>query len=127
MKILRFLIVFSLIICCLLAVSSCEQLPVLNAPTSLRVENTSLTLSWKGVKDARLYTISITKDGEEEPKEYVASKTTYSLVNLDEGDYTIKVKANGREEVIEDSDWSDEIPFTREHETGLVFSLINNK
>lgn len=127
MKILRFIFPIVLIICCLLAVCSCEQLPVLRTPTGIKIENTSLTLSWKEVKDARLYTISITKDGEEEPKEYVASKTTYSLVNLDEGDYTIKVKANGREEVIEDSDWSDEIPFTREHETGLVFSLINNK
>lgn len=125
MKIIRLLIVFSLIICCLLAVSSCEQLPQLSTPTGVEVEGTSLTLSWKGVKDARLYTISVKKDGEE-AKEYIASKTTYSLVSLEEGSYTIKVKANGKEGVNKDSDWSDGIPFQRDHEPGMVFTLIEN-
>ena len=125
MKILRLLTVFSLIICCLLAVSSCEQLPALSTPTYIEIENTSLTLSWKAVKDARLYTISIEKDGEE-AKEYIASKTTYSLVSLDEGDYTIKIRANGKDGVNKDSNWSESISFTRDHEPGMVFTLIEN-
>ena len=106
--------------------SSCDSLPDLTKPTRLSVEQTTLTLNWTEVKDARLYTISIQKDSDE-PKEYIASKNTYVLSHLDAGSYKIKVKANGKNEISNDSEWSDEITFVREPEPGMVFNLIDGK
>lgn len=124
MKKLRLLLILSLIILCLFAFASCDDTEPLAAPEGLTVENTTLTLNWKTVEGARLYTISIEKHGGDS-REAVASKNYYPLASLTEGTYTIKVKANGKEEVSRDSDWSDSITFVREHENGLVYTLIN--
>lgn len=126
MKKLRLLLIFSLIIVCLFAFASCDDTKPVNTPEGLAVENTTLQLNWKKVPEARLYTISITKEGEE-PREVIASKNYYSLTSLTEGNYTIKVKANGKEGISRDSEWSESIPFVREKENGLVFTLINGK
>ena len=126
MKLTRFLIIFSLIICCLLAVCSCEKLPALNKPEGLKVEQATLTLTWSEVKDARLYAISIQKAGEE-PKEFIASKPTYSLVSLTAGEYTIKVMARGKDGETRDSAWSKELLFEREFEPGMTFALNKEK
>ncbi len=126
MKKLRLLMIFTLIICCLLVLSACDDIPTLQTPAELVVEEDTLTLTWSEVKDARLYAISITAEGAE-PKEVIASKTSYSLASLAEGRYTIKVKAQGKEEESKDSEWSETLTFTRDHEPGMVFTLINNK
>ena len=125
MKKIRLLTVLSLIICCLAVFSSCNRLESLQTPTDIKVDPATLTLSWDEVKDARLYTVSITPVGGE-TKEVSSSKTMYSLTSLDAGDYLIKVKAVGKDEVNKDSDWSEQIQFTREQEPGMVFTLINN-
>ncbi len=125
MKKIRLLFVFTLVFCCLLALSACDGLSALSEPTNLTVEQTTLTLTWKTVKDARMYTIRITSD-DGEVKELIASKPTYSLAQLKEGNYTIEIKANGKSEVNEDSKWSEPLAFTREHEPGMVFKLIQN-
>ena len=122
MKKIRLLISIILVVCCLSVLSACESLPELQKPTNLKIELTNLTLSWKAVPDARLYTVSIQAAGAE-AKEFMVSKTTYSLAFLTEGEYTIKVKANGREEEIDDSAWSEPITFVREREPGLVMTL----
>ena len=128
MKLTRFLLIISLIICCLLAVCSCaEKLPAVNKPTGLEVEQATLLLTWNEVKDARLYAISIHKAGQEEPKEFIASKPNYSLASLEEGEYTVKVMARGKDGVSRDSEWSKEITFVREHEPGMVFTLNSDK
>ena len=124
MRKFRFLIIISLIISCLFAFASCNDTEVLTPPKGLEIEQTTLTLSWKGVTGARLYTISIAKDGEE-PREVIGSKTYYSLTSLAEGHYTIKVRANGKEGISRDSDWSESILFDREKESGMTFALIN--
>lgn len=123
-KIRLLLLIFCLIISCLFAFASCDKTEVLDAPKGPEIEQTTLTLNWKGVVGARLYTISITKDGEE-PREVIGSKNYYSLTSLSEGHYTIKVKANGKDGVSRDSDWSVSIPFYREAESGMTFALIN--
>lgn len=125
MKKTYWLIIFSLIISCLLTISSCDKLDTLSTPERLEVEMTTLTLSWREVKDARLYTINVRKEGAEEPIEYIASKNYYSLSQLDEGKYTITVRANGKEDVINDSEWSEPLEFVREREPGFAFVLIN--
>ena len=123
MKNLRLFIILALVFSCLLALSSCDGLDTLDTPSHLDIEYTTLTLEWKAVKDVRLYTISIQKDGEDRATEYMASKNSYSLAHLDEGKYKIKVRANGKEDVIKDSSWSEILDFEREHESGLVFVL----
>lgn len=122
MKKLRLLIIFVIAVCCLSMLSACEKLPTLQAPTRVQVEMTTLTLSWREIRDARLYTVSIQPE-EGEAKEYLVSKATYALAFLEEGTYTIRVKANGKEEEIEDSAWSEPLTFVREREPGLVMTL----
>lgn len=124
MKKIHLLLLISLIFSCLFAFASCDKTEELSAPEKPDIEATTLTLSWKGVAGARLYTISIEKEGEE-PREVIGSKTYYSLTSLTEGNYTIKVKANGKEGVSRDSDWSVSIPFYREKENGMTYTLIN--
>ncbi|MBQ3013764.1 MAG: leucine-rich repeat protein [Clostridia bacterium] len=126
MKKLRLLLIFSFIVLSLVAFASCDKTEVLDTPTELFVENATLQLNWKKVPEARLYTISITKEGEE-PREVIASKNYYSLTSLTEGNYTIKVKANGKEGISRDSGWSASVSFEREKENGMVFTLINGK
>lgn len=124
MRKIRLLLLISLIISCLFAFASCDDTEELSAPQNVEIEQATLTLNWKAVAGARLYTISIAKDGEE-PREAIASKTYYSLTGLSEGHYTIKVKANGKEGVSRDSKWSQTVLFDREKETGMTFTLIN--
>ena len=125
MKKFHLLICFSLILSLLCLLASCNKPDKLKAPDNLSVEDATLTLSWNNIGGARLYTISILRDGEEEPKEYISSKSSYSLTQLAEGSYTVKVRANGKEEESRDSDWSEAITFIREHENGMIFTLIN--
>ena len=122
MKKVRLLILFVIMVCCLSMLSACEKLPALQAPTKVRVEMATLTLSWREHKDAKLYTVSI-QPAEGEAKEYLVSKANYALAFLEEGTYTIRVKANGKEDQFEDSDWSEPLTFVREREPGLVMTL----
>lgn len=122
MKKIRLLTICIMMVCCLLVLNACDKLPALQSPTNLQVQLDDLTLTWKTVKDARIYTVSIQMpDGE--TKEFMVSKNSYSLAFLSEGEYTIQVKANGREDEIKDSAWSEPIKFIREREPGLVLTL----
>lgn len=122
MKKIRLLIIFIVMVCCLSVLSACEKLPALQKPTNLQVRLDDLTLTWKMVKDAKLYTVSIQMPNGE-TKEVLVSKNNYSLAYLEEGTYTITVKANGREDEIKDSPWSESFEFVREREPGLVLTL----
>ena len=125
MRKIRLLLLISLIISCLFAFASCDDTEILSSPSDLEVEAATLTLNWKAVAGARLYTIKIvSEDGSS--REAIASKTYYSLTSLTAGNYTIQVKANGKDGVSRDSDWSESIPFEREKESGMTFALIND-
>ncbi len=123
-KAFRLLILVSLIICCLLAVCSCGRAKALPKPDRVEIDEATLVLSWKAVKGARMYTISIENESGE-VKEVISSKTSYSLSSLGVGKYTIKVMANGKDGVSKDSSWSTEKEFIREPEPGMIFTLIN--
>ncbi len=125
MKKIRLHIILILMIGCLAALCACETIPAFAAPDDLEIDDTTLTLTWDGVKDALLYTVRIEADGQE-PQEFVVSKTYYDLSNLKQGSYRVSVKVNGKEEVIEDSPWSEPLPFDREAEPGMVFTLIED-
>ena len=125
MRKVRLLLLISLIISCLFAFASCDDTEILSSPTDLEIEAATLTLNWKAVAGARLYTIKIVSENGES-REAIASKTYYSLTGLTAGNYTIQVKANGKDGVSRDSDWSETIPFEREKESGMTFALIND-
>ena len=125
MKILRLLTIFSLILCFSFLLGSCDNSDALAPPENPQIEPTTLTLSWKKVNGARMYLIHIAPE-EGDAWEVSASKNSYSLVNLDKGTYTIKIKAVSDETEKQDSAWSKEIPFVREAEPGFVMTLINN-
>ena len=126
MKKLRLLICIILVACCLSVLSACKSLPAVQTPANVKVNLTDLSLSWRQIKDVRLYTVSIQPAGGE-AKEYLVSKNNYSLAFLDAGEYTIRVKANGKEDEIEDSPWSEPINFVREQEPGLVMTLSKDR
>ena len=115
MKKLRIFIFLSLIASFLLAFVGCSA--KLETPTNLKIDQDTLILTWSDIEEANYYSLDI--NGEE----YSANKNSYKLEKLDAGDYVIKVKAMGigRSE----SAWSEEINFTREKETGMLFKLIN--
>lgn len=117
MKKFRLLIFFSLIICCFFALAGCA--PTLSVPTDLAIDGDELLLTWKKVENAEYYTIDISGE------EVKANTNSYSLVDLSEGSYTIKIKAEAAD--FENSEWSESIPFEREAESGMVFKLINDK
>ena len=64
-KAIRLLILVSLIICCLLAVCSCGRAKALPKPERVEIDEATLVLSWKTVRDARMYTISIENESGE--------------------------------------------------------------
>ena len=80
-------------------------------------------MSWATVQNAALYTVDISGTVNEQRD---TSKTTFNLADLPEGSYTLKVQARSTSDEVKDSKWSKALKFTREHESGMVFTLINN-
>lgn len=105
-----------LIICLTFAIVGCGK--ALAVPENLAVEDN--VLSWTAVENATNYIIDINGD------EKITAKTTYSLSMLTPGDYVIKVRARDSKNEFSDSDWSEELQFTREYESGLIYTPINS-
>lgn len=115
MKKIRWVLLSMLIVCCLAILTACGA--ALAAPTSVTVIDS--TLSWMPVANATNYIIEISG------QQYTTSKTNYSLSFLEEGDYKIKVKANDATGAHRESKWSQTVSFTKEYESGMVYTLIN--
>lgn len=111
-------------ICCLLAVCSCDGTRALPAPDDVKVDEATLVLNWKTVKGARMYTVSIESESGE-IKEVISSKNSYSLSSLEAGKYSVKVMAHGKDGESRDSSWSEPHEFIRDPEPGMAFTLIN--
>lgn len=118
MKKFRILIVLSFIISCLMILACCGTKKVAT-PTNFQVDEATLSLSWDPVKESRGYKILVNKE------EYVSKDPSYPLDPLVPGEYTIEVQAISDNEELEDSDWAT-FKYTREVESGLSYSLINN-
>lgn len=106
-----------LFVLCLVLMSSCAT--ELDAPKNFKFDMAKQILSWDQSRGASGYTIVIGTE------EVVTRSTSYSLENLEAGEYVIRIKANGDGENTKDSEFT-EYPFTREYETGLRYKLINN-
>ena len=92
---------------------------MLSAPSAVKVDNTTLVLSWNKVQNATNYLVSVNG------KNSIVAKTTFNLVNLDAGKYTLKVKARDAKGGYADSEWSKSVTFEKEKENGLQYTLTN--
>lgn len=120
MKRLRLMAAFALAVLLLLFPAACGT-PKLDAPVLLGAENDVLT--WERVEGARSYTVRIVDAATGDvilPMPTIRS-TSYSLRNLDEGDYFISVMASGGGKSTAVSDWSDELGFKKKKDFGLLY------
>ncbi len=84
-------------------------------------------MRWDTVENARSYRIEIKRHEDGTVlKTDVSRKTEYSLDNLEEGDYDIRIMAVGGSQNSLSSKWSKSYAFEKKFESGLVYSLINN-
>lgn len=120
MKILKRICILLLVVCLGLPTAvACKKGPVLSAPSAVKVDNTTLVLSWNKVQNATNYLVSVNG------KNSIVAKTTFNLVNLDAGKYTLKVKARDAKGGYADSEWSKSVTFEKEKENGLQYTLTN--
>lgn len=96
----------------------------LDTPVGFSIDENNV-LSWEEVEGARSYTVSIRDLQTETESEASTRKTSYTLSDLAEGDYEIKVMAMGGSQNSLRSEWSDIQNFHKDYETGLIYTLIN--
>lgn len=110
-------------ICILIFAGGCAK--TLAVPTGLSVDD-SYQLTWDSVDNARGYEVEITPtDGSESSFEQTR-RTSFSLAELEEGDYGIRIKAISGEDSLLDSEWSEHFSFHKDYENGCTYRLINN-
>ena len=122
-KILKYVVVFLLTAATLLTAGACRGSGVLNTPSNFSI-NDDLLLSWASVRQARSYDVEIASDSETVKAN--VRRTEMSLADLKEGDYDIRLRAVGGANNDVFSEWSETLAFHRDHEVGLVYTLINN-
>ena len=96
----------------------------LDAPADFSIDENNV-LSWEEVEGARSYTVHIRDLQTETETEVTTRRTSYTLSDLAEGDYEIKVMATGGSQNSLRSEWSDIQNFHKDYETGLIYTLIN--
>lgn len=119
MKIFRKIAILCLAACLGFTAVGCKKGPTLAKPQNLVVDTSALTLTWDKVENATNYLVSVNG------KNSIVAKTTFSLVNLDAGEYTLKVKARDAKGGYDDSEWSSGVGFTKDKENGLQYALTN--
>ena len=124
MKKLRLFMIVSVFMFCLMALMGCRENAILPAPTGVRVDQATLTLRWNAISNASGYILDIDGESKENSKNKEVKRNAEDLTALAPGEYTIRIKALGRKGY-DDSAWSEEIEFTREAESGLIYKLIN--
>lgn len=108
----------------LLGLASCKTSAGLETPQSLEIDIDN-QLSWDAVDLARSYLVEVKNEEGEEILSKTTRKTTYSLSDLEVGDYEIRVRATGGAQNDQTSDWSEALHFHRDYETGCVYELFN--
>lgn len=117
---IKLLLLVSLLALCVIFATSCDD--SLPAPHNFKVHDDTLELTWNKVPGAQSYAVEISGID----KVFYTSTNSYSLADLTEGKYTVKVKALG--DGIENSDSAYGIhPYERKWESGLSYVLINNR
>jgi hypothetical protein len=86
-------------------------LPQLSVPGNVVVDRVEEKLTWTAVESANGYVVSAAGGGGF-LEEYAVTAASYSLAELANGAYTLKVKAVGDGVSYSDSDWSEGVPYT---------------
>ena len=121
MKKIRLLVILGFVLTCLVAFASCGETK-LGTPDikTFTIEETTLTLTWTPVKNARGYKILVNNE------EYSTKNARYPLDPLAPGDYEITVQAVASSGDYKNSAWSKTYEYTRPVESGLNYVLTNN-
>ena len=101
MKKIRLLVILGFVLTCLVAFASCGKTK-LGTPDikTFTIEETTLTLTWTPVKNARGYKILVNNE------EYSTKNARYPLDPLAPGDYEITVQAVASSGDYKNSAWS---------------------
>ena len=110
---------FCVCLLCLLMLTACSS--ELSAPAGVRLDEATLVLHWNKVSSASAYVVEIA-DG----ISYTTREHSYSLENLEPGEYVIKIRAVSYNQDVEDSE-TVTYHFTREEESGLEYELSANR
>ena len=108
----------------LLGLTSCGTSGGLEPPQSLEIDIDN-QLSWGTVESARSYLVEVKNESGEAVLSKTTRKTSYSLSDLEVGDYEIRVRATGGAQNDQTSAWSEALYFHRDYETGCVYELFN--
>lgn len=123
-RILRIILGVLLSLAILIPVAACGS-ATLETPVNIAIDSDTLLLTWEAVPNARSYRLEITNAAGGEPSENIVQRTSYNLAQLKEGDYDLRVRAVGGSKNDVFSDWSEKIPFKREKESGLLYTLVD--
>ncbi len=121
-KFMKFILSVVLVLALLVPLAACGG-EKLATPQKVSIDE-ELTLTWESVPSARSYRIEIApKDGER--TENTSQRSNYDLNYLEEGDYTIRIRAVGGKANDIFSDWTEPYDFHRDYDAGLLYKLIN--
>lgn len=124
MKKFRSLIAAVLLLAFCLLGAACGDSAALDTPQGFDIDDEN-TLTWAEVNEARQYDVEIVNVQSTETATAVTRRNSYSLSELAEGDYEIRVRAIGGSRNALQSEWSDPVRFHKDFESGLVYTLIN--
>lgn len=124
MKRLKRYILFISVIALAFFMIACNP-PALSVPSDIFVDEDN-RLTWESVERARGYEIAIKNCTDGTVSYDTSRRLFYSLADLVEGDYEIKVRAKGNDKDYGSSDWSETVYFHKDYETGCQYKLINN-
>ncbi len=119
-------ILFCLFVTSLFLFTACNKGQI-GTPTGIAVDEDN-NMTWTEVADTKNYTVEVV---DYETREVVLTRSVrkpiYSLSELSEGDYDIRIKAIPSSRMMKESEWSETIFFHKLYETGCVYTLINNE
>lgn len=126
MKLMKRIICIVFALCLTLPFAACGGGDAeLNTPSWVDMD-ADYVFSWEEIDLARSYEVGVTALGGGEENVIVTRRTSYSLSELAEGDYNVRVRAVGGRNNNQFSEWTEGYEFHRDHESGLLYSLINN-
>ena len=124
-KNLTLLVAVGLLTGLLLLLTACGNAVAAPNVDKFKIDQTN-KLTWEAISGARSYVLEIKNVESNEVEEVNAKRTSYSLANLLEGDYEIRIKAVAGNKNAKDSEWSEICYFSKEYETGCIYKLVNN-
>ncbi len=105
-------------------VTGCKD-DTLSTPYGLSL-NVANQIIWEPIDGARKYTVEITNVDKGTTETFTSYSAYYSISGYEEGEYEVRVKAHGGTNSGKASKWSTSFVFSKDYETGCVYTLVNN-